>query len=65
MNVQEPEDVQVLTIWVKKLSSIVKKMNNTKLSIFGMKPKNAIKLGLVKLVKFEKPLEENLLPEDS
>ena len=39
---QDPEKAS--TIWVKNLNKIVNKMNYKKLSMTGMKPKNAIKL---------------------
>ena len=63
MDVEELEDPEkVSIIWVKNLKSIVNKMNNTKSSMIGMKPKDAIKLNTVKL---DKPYpEENVLPED-
>ena len=46
---QEPEKVS--TIWVKNLNKIVNKMNNTMSSMIGMKPKDAIKLDTIPLVK--------------
>ena len=52
MDVQElqgPEKVS--TIWVKNLNKIVNKMNNTVLSMIGMKPKDAIKLDAAPLNK--------------
>ena len=42
---QDPE--KVFTIWVKNLDKTVNKMNNTVLSMIGMKPKDAIKLETV------------------
>ena len=52
MDAQELEDPEkVSTILVKNLNSIVNKMNNTKSSMMDMKPKDAIKLGTVKLDK--------------
>ena len=63
MDVEELEDPEkVSTIWVKNLKSIVNKMNNTKSSMIGMKPKDAMKLNTVKLDKTYP--EENVLPED-
>ena len=46
---QDPEKVS--TIWVRHLSKIVNKMNNTKSSMTGMKPKDAIKLDTIPLNK--------------
>ena len=42
---------KVSTIWVKNLNKIVNKMNNTILSMIGMKPKDTIKLYTVPLGK--------------
>ena len=50
------------TIWVKNLSKIVNKINNTKSSMIDMKPKDAIKLDTVPLDKTYP--EETALPED-
>ena len=38
----------VLTIWVKNLNSIAKKMRNTKSLMIDMKPNDAIKPDIVK-----------------
>ena len=57
---QEPEIVSA--IWVKNLNKTVNKMKNTKSLIFGMKPKDAIKLGTVLLDKTYP--EETALPKD-
>ena len=57
---QDPEKDS--TIWVKNLSKIVNKMNNTKSSMIDMKPKDAIKLDTVPLDKTYP--EETALPED-
>ena len=46
---QDPEKVS--TIWVRNLNKIVNMMNNTKLSMIDMKPKNAIKLDTAPLDK--------------
>ena len=63
MDAQELQDPEkVSTIWVKNLNKIVNKMNNTKSSMIGMKPKDAIKLDTVPLDK-ECP-EETVLPKD-
>lgn len=39
-------------------------MNNTKSLLTGMKPRDAIKLGIVKLDKSDKHPKENVLLED-
>ena len=39
-------------------------MKNTKASMIGLKPKKAIKLGIVNLDKSEKDPDENILPKD-
>ena len=63
MDAQELQDSEkVSTIWVKNLNKIGNKMNNTKLSMIDMKPKDAIKLGTVQLDK--KYPEETVLPKD-
>ena len=50
MDAQELQDPEkVSTIWVRHLNKIVNMMNNTKLSMIDMKPKNAIKLDTVPL----------------
>ena len=50
MDAQELQDPEkVSTIWVKNLSKIVNKMNNTESSMTGMSPKDAIKLDTVPL----------------
>ena len=52
MDAQELQDPEkVSTIWVKNLNQIVNKMNNTKSSMNGTKPKDAIKLDAVPLKK--------------
>ena len=54
MDVQEIQDPKkVFAIWVKNLNSIVNKMDNTKSLIIGMKPKDAVKLDIVKLEESE------------
>ena len=63
MDAQELQDPEkVSTIWVKNLNQIVNKMNNTKSSMNGMKPKDAIKLDTVPLNKTYP--EETVLPEN-
>ena len=62
MDAQElPESEKVSTIWVKNLNKIVNKMNNTVLSMIGMKPKDAIKLDTLPL---EKKYPEEILPPE-
>ena len=61
MGAQELQDLEkVSTIWVKNLSKIVKKMNNTISSMIDMKPKDAIQLDTVPLDK--KYSKEIVLP---
>ena len=63
MDAQEHQDPEkVSTIWVKNLNKIVNKMNNTKSSMTGMKPKDAIKLDTIPLNKTYP--EETVLPKD-
>ena len=63
MDTQELQNFKkVSKIWVKNLNPSVKRLNNTKSSMIGMKPKDAIKLDAVPLDK--KYPEENVLPED-
>ena len=62
MDAQELRDTEnVSTIWVKNLSKILNKMNNTKPLMIDMKPKDAIKLDTVPLDKTYP--EEMILPE--
>ena len=49
LDLKDPEKVSA--IWIKNLSSVVNKMNNTKASIIDMKPKDAIKLDISGLYK--------------
>ena len=63
VDVQELQDPEkVSTIWVKNLNKAVSKMNNTEPLMTAMKPKDAIKSGIVPLDKAN--LEETVLPED-
>ena len=63
MDAQELQDVEkVSTIWVKNLNKIVTKMSNTKSSMIGMRPKDAIKLDTVPVDKTYP--EETVLPKD-
>ena len=57
---QNPE--KVFKISVKNLDPCVKRLDNTKSSMIGMKPKDAIKLDIVPLDK--KYPEESVLPKD-
>ena len=62
MDAQELQDPEkILTIWVRNLNKIVNKINNTISSMIDMKPKDAIKLGTVRLAKTY--LEEAILLE--
>ena len=54
---QNPKNVS--TIWVKNVDPAVKRLNNTVLSMIGMKPKDAIKRDTVPLDK--KYAEETVL----
>ena len=63
MDAQKLQDLEkVSTIWVKNLNKNVNKMNNTKPSMIGMKPKDAIKLDTVQLDKTYP--EKTVLPEN-
>ena len=63
MDARELQDPKNLSkIWVKNLDPAVKRLNNTVLSMIGMKPKDAIKLDTIPLDK--KYPEETVLPED-
>ena len=62
MDAQELQDPEkVSTIWVKNLNKTMNKMSNTKSSMTGMKPKDAIKLDTIPLNKTYP--EETVLPE--
>ena len=58
----DPEKVSAT--WVKHLCELVDELNNTETEMIGMKPKDAIKLDEVPLVKQENYPEEDKLPED-
>ena len=64
MDAQELQDPEkVSTIWVKSLNKTnVNKMNNTELSMIGMKPKDAIKLDIVPIDKTYP--EETIFPKE-
>ena len=54
MDAQELNDPDKISrMWVKNLENTVKRMNNSKTAMIGMKPKDAIKLSNVELVKTE------------
>ena len=50
--------------WVKHLYGLVDELNDMETEIIGMKPRNAIKLKEVPLVKQESYPPEEVLPED-
>ena len=58
----DPEKVPAT--WVKHLYGLVDELNDTTTEMTGMKPKDAIKLDQVPLVKLENYLEEDKLPKD-
>ena len=67
----KPQDAQelndrdkVATTWLRYLPKTVSKLNNRKTQMIGMKPKEAIKLDRVKLVKAEEYPKEDTLPLD-
>ena len=64
-DVQELNDPEkVSSRWVKHLYGLVDELNNTHTEMIGMKPKDAIKLNEVPLVKWEAYPPEEVLPED-
>ena len=58
----DPE--KVLSRWVKHLYGLVNELNDMETEMIGMKPKDAIKLKEVPLVKQENYPPEEVLPED-
>ena len=62
LELQDPEKLS--TIWVKNLSGIVKKMNNTKSMMIFMKPNDSINLDTVMLDKSKAYPEEEVLLQD-
>ena len=58
----DPEKVSLR--WVKHLYGLVDELDDTDTEMIGMKPKNAIKLKEVPLVKQENYPPEKVLPED-
>ena len=66
--VQDPHELndheKVSSRWVKHLYGLVDELNDTETEMIGMKPKDAIKLDEVPLVKQENYPPEEILPED-
>ena len=58
----DPEKVSAT--WVKHLYGLVDELNDTETELIGMKPKDAIELNEVHLVKREIYPPEEKLPED-
>ena len=58
----DPEKVS--SRWVKNLYELVDELNDTETEMIGMKPKDAIRLNEVTLVKQENYPPEEILPED-
>ena len=58
----DPEKVS--SRWVKHLYELVDELNDTETEMIGMKPKDAITLNEVPLVKQENYPPEEILPED-
>ena len=64
-NAQELNDPEkVSETWVKHLYGLVDELNDTTTEMIGMKPKDAIKLDEVPLVRRENYPSEETLPED-
>ena len=62
---QELNDPDFISVtWVKHPYGLVDELNDTQTDIIGMKPKDAIKLEQVPLVKQENYPEEDKLPKD-
>ena len=64
--VQDAQELneRVSATWVKHLYGLVDELNDTESEMIGMKPKDAIVLDQVPLVKRENFPEEDKLPED-
>ena len=66
--VQDPQELndpeKISAPWVKHFYRLVDELNDTKTEMIGMKPKDAIKLDEVPLVKREAYPPEDTLPED-
>ena len=62
MDAQELNDPDKISrMWVRNLENTVKRMSNSKAAMIGMKPKDAIKLSNVELVKSEEFSDEKPL----
>ena len=61
--VSGPHPEKVSATWVKHLYGLVDKLNDTQTEMIGMKPKDAIVLDQVPLVKREAYPPEEVLPE--
>ena len=65
LDAPELQDLEKISeIWFMNLNSIVNKIKNRESSMIVMRPKDAIKLEIVKLYKPEIYPEEEVLPED-
>ena len=66
LKVQDAQELNdpVSSRWVKHLYGLVDELNDMQTEMTGMKPKDAIVLDQVPLVKREVYPEENKLPED-
>ena len=62
--VSGPHPEKVSATWVKHLYGLVDELNNTQTEMIGTKPKDAIVLDQVPLVKREAYPPEGVLPED-
>ena len=66
--VQDPQELNdpecVSATWVKHLYGLVDELNDTETEMIGMKPKDAIVMDQVPLVKRESYPPEEVLPED-
>ena len=62
--VSGPHPEKVSATWVKHLYGLVDELNDTETEMIGMKPKDAIVLDEVPLVKQEAYPPEEVLPED-
>ena len=65
MDAQELNDPDKISrILVRNPENTIKRINNSKIAMIDMKPKDAIKLSNVQLVKSEEFADEKALPED-
>ena len=62
--VSGPHPEKVSATWVKHLCGLVEELNDMQTEMIGMKPKDAIVLDEVPLVKLESYPPEEVLPED-